>query len=108
MFAVGTSASTWGPVWVSSVLTRTPPLTSACAALPQRGAATSVGGYLEDHREWAAGHPAPPAVLHRFLTFWTRMHGVLSLELADHFTGMGFDPALLFAAELDELLAPRP
>ncbi|MFD0151755.1 TetR/AcrR family transcriptional regulator [Streptomyces sp. NPDC055721] len=83
-------------------------LLDACAALPQGCAATSVGGHLEDHREWAAGHPAPPAVLHRFLTFWTRMHGVLSLELAGHFTGMGFDPALLFAAELDELLAPRP
>ncbi|MFI9209203.1 TetR/AcrR family transcriptional regulator [Streptomyces sp. NPDC053253] len=83
-------------------------LLDACAALPQEGSATAVGNYLEDHREWAAGHPAPPVALHRFLTFWTRMHGVLSLELAGHFTGMGFDPALLFAAELDELLAPRP
>jgi hypothetical protein len=26
---------------------------------------------------------------------------VLSLELAGHFTGMGFDPALLYAAEVD-------
>ncbi|MBM7773829.1 hypothetical protein JOD54_004033 [Actinokineospora baliensis] len=29
-----------------------------------------------------------------------RLHGVLSLELAGHFTGMGFDPALLIADEL--------
>ncbi|MEW9508899.1 TetR/AcrR family transcriptional regulator, partial [Streptomyces bacillaris] len=32
---------------------------------------------------------------------------VLSLELAGHFTGMRFDPARLFEAELDDLLAPR-
>lgn len=51
-----------------------------------------------------AGHPAPAPVLRHALTFWTRLHGVLSLELAGHFTGMGFDPAQLFAAELDGLL----
>ncbi|MFD7940282.1 TetR-like C-terminal domain-containing protein, partial [Streptomyces sp. NPDC059755] len=49
------------------------------------------------------GHPAPPAALHRALTCWTRLHGVLSLELAGHFNGMGFDPTLLFTAELDTL-----
>ncbi|MGP4052459.1 TetR/AcrR family transcriptional regulator [Streptomyces sp. 2A115] len=65
--------------------------------------ATPFAAHLEDHRQWADGHPAPPAALHRALTFWTRLHGVLSLELAGHFTGMGFDPALLFTAELDDL-----
>lgn len=59
--------------------------------------------HLADHRQWAAGHPAPPAALHRALVCWTRLHGHLSLELAGHFTGMGFDPELLFAAEVDEL-----
>ncbi|MFV2018871.1 TetR-like C-terminal domain-containing protein [Micromonospora sp. LOL_023] len=34
------------------------------------------------------------------------MHGVLSLELAGHFTGMGIDPAQLFAAEVDGILVP--
>ncbi|MEW1750063.1 TetR/AcrR family transcriptional regulator [Streptomyces angustmyceticus] len=80
----------------------------ACAALAPDGATTPFGTYLQDHRDWAAGHPAPPEALHRLLTFWTRLHGVLSLELAGHFTGMGLDPARLFAAELDGLLAPRP
>ncbi|MFI7120603.1 TetR/AcrR family transcriptional regulator [Amycolatopsis sp. NPDC049868] len=42
-------------------------------------------------------------VFSRVVTFWTRIHGVLSLELAGHFDGMGFDPALLFAAEVDSL-----
>ncbi|WUH99201.1 WHG domain-containing protein [Spirillospora sp. NBC_00431] len=39
----------------------------------------------------------------RALTFWTRLHGVLSLELAGHFDGMEFDPALLYEAEVESL-----
>ncbi|MEW2404152.1 TetR-like C-terminal domain-containing protein [Streptomyces sp. NPDC046862] len=49
--------------------------------------------------------PPPPAALRRALTFWTRLHGLLSLELAGHFTGMGFDPAQLYASEVDDLSA---
>lgn len=82
-------------------------LLDACSALPPAGPGTPFDAHLEGHRTWAAGHPAPPAVLRRALACWTRLHGVLSLELAGHFTGMEFDPALLFAAELDDLLAPR-
>ncbi|MCZ4120923.1 TetR/AcrR family transcriptional regulator [Streptomyces sp. H39-S7] len=80
-------------------------LLDACDALPPGGSATAFDTHLEDHRQWADGHPAPAAALHRALTFWTRLHGVLSLELAGHFTGMGFDPALLYGAELDDLLS---
>ncbi|MFJ9740041.1 TetR/AcrR family transcriptional regulator [Streptomyces sp. NPDC101166] len=80
-------------------------LLDACAALPSSGPATPFDEHLADHRDWAAGHPAPPAALHRATAFWTRLHGVLSLELAGHFTGMGLDPALLFAAELEDLLS---
>ncbi|EDY52875.1 TetR-family transcriptional regulator [Streptomyces clavuligerus] len=72
------------------------------------GPAAPFTAHLATHREWAASHPAPPAALHRALTFWTRLHGLLSLELAGHFRGMGFDPALFFAAELDDLLPPGP
>ncbi|CCK27349.1 TetR family transcriptional regulator [Streptomyces davaonensis JCM 4913] len=59
--------------------------------------------HIAEHRFWAGDHPAPAAALHRALTFWTRLHGVLSLELAGHFTGMGFDPAELYAAETRSL-----
>jgi AcrR family transcriptional regulator len=75
------------------------------AESPATSAATAFDAHLEGHRQWADGHPAPPAALRRALTFWTRLHGILSLELAGHFTGMGFDPALLFTAELDDLWA---
>lgn len=78
------------------------------AACPDDGRVTPFGSHLEGHREWAGDSPVPSAVLRRAVTFWTRLHGVLSLELAGHFDGMGFDPALLFAAELDDLLAGVP
>ena len=67
---------------------------------------TPFEAHLDSHRQWAADQSAPTAVLRRALQFWTRLHGVLSLELAGHFGGMGFDPALLFADEVEALL-PR-
>ncbi|MFF5566386.1 TetR/AcrR family transcriptional regulator [Streptomyces sp. NPDC012623] len=63
---------------------------------------------LEGHRPWAEDQRAAPVVLHHALTVWTRLHGVLSLELAGHFNGMGFDPAMLFEAELGELIPQAP
>ncbi|WP_067473492.1 TetR/AcrR family transcriptional regulator [Actinomadura hibisca] len=80
-------------------------LLDACTASTPDSPATPFDAHLEDHRDWARDHPASTAILHKALTFWTRLHGVLSLELAGHFTGMGFDADLLFAAELDDLLA---
>ncbi|OXM52963.1 TetR/AcrR family transcriptional regulator [Amycolatopsis alba] len=74
------------------------------AALPDDRRATPFAAHLDDHREWAGDLPVSSAVLCRALTFWTRLHGVLSLELAGHFAGMGFDPAVLFEAELGTLL----
>ncbi|MDR3031991.1 MAG: WHG domain-containing protein, partial [Kitasatospora sp.] len=41
------------------------------------------------------------------LVFWTRLHGVLSLELAGHFTGMELDADLLYASEAQSLAGPR-
>ncbi|MFB6889958.1 TetR/AcrR family transcriptional regulator [Kitasatospora sp. NPDC056327] len=83
-------------------------LLDACtAALPPGAPTTPLAGHLADHRTWAGGHPAPPEALALFLTVWTRLHGVLSLELAGHFTGMRFDPEALFDSELAALL-PRP
>jgi AcrR family transcriptional regulator len=79
-------------------------LLDAASTAPRERPATPFETHLERHRGWAGDHPASPAVLHQALSFWTRVHGVLSLELSGHFAGMGFDPALLFASELDDLL----
>jgi AcrR family transcriptional regulator len=78
-------------------------LIEACGAWQADAPATPFDAHLEDHRDWAGGHPAPAAVLHRALSFWTRLHGVLSLELAGHFTGMMFDPRLLIDEEVAAL-----
>ncbi|MEV7096672.1 TetR/AcrR family transcriptional regulator [Amycolatopsis sp. NPDC051045] len=78
-------------------------LIEACAQEADDGPRTPFDAHLETHREWAGGHPAPAAALHRALSFWTRLHGVLSLELAGHFAGMEFDPDLLITEELAAL-----
>ncbi|AIA08113.1 TetR family transcriptional regulator [Streptomyces noursei] len=81
-------------------------LLDACAARTTDGPTTPFTTHLEGHRDWAEGHPASPAALRQALAFWTRLHGALSLELAGHFAGMDLDPALLCAAELDDLPTP--
>ncbi|MEC3993896.1 TetR/AcrR family transcriptional regulator [Actinacidiphila sp. DG2A-62] len=79
-----------------------------CARLPPPApdapAATAFDAHLRDHRQWAGGHPAPPAALHRALSLWTRLHGLLSLELAGQFDGMAIDPELFYTAEVEDLL----
>ncbi|CAL9309654.1 MULTISPECIES: TetR/AcrR family transcriptional regulator [unclassified Streptomyces] len=64
---------------------------------------TSLESHLAEHRQWAGDHPASPTALRLALHFWTRLHGALSLELAGHFTGMGFDPDELYENELRHL-----
>ncbi|MFF0745216.1 TetR/AcrR family transcriptional regulator [Streptomyces sp. NPDC004111] len=94
----GTEPSSAESVSAESAPTGSAPMDSGA------GPAKEFAAHLADHRQWAQGHPAPPALLHRALSFWTRLHGVLSLEVAGQFAGMDFDPALLYAAEIDDLL----
>jgi AcrR family transcriptional regulator len=68
---------------------------------PVPEAAAILDDHLATHRQWTAGHLAQVTAPRRALTFWTRLHGIVSLEVAGHFAGMGFDPALLYAAEAD-------
>lgn len=58
-------------------------------------------------RQWGrrANHAELPApVLASALILWTRLHGLVSLEIGQHLQATGVDPALLFEAELDHLV----
>ena len=46
----------------------------------------------------------PGAVLADALLSWSRIHGLISLEINGQFTPMEFDPELLFERELDAIL----
>ncbi|GGL10609.1 TetR/AcrR family transcriptional regulator [Nocardia jinanensis] len=83
-------------------------LLTAFSALPPAPQPTPFDVHLESYRRWAGDASVPASTLRRALSFWTRLHGVLSLELAGQFTGMEFDPALLFADELNTLLPAGP
>jgi AcrR family transcriptional regulator len=79
-------------------------LLDVCTAEQPSGTpASPLDPHLAEHQAWAGHPPAPPSAMRRALTFWTRLHGTLSLELAGHFTGMGFDPAQLYTAETQAL-----
>jgi AcrR family transcriptional regulator len=49
--------------------------------------------------------PVSAGALRFALMGWTRLHGVVSLEVEGQFTLMGVDPGLLFQAEVDAFLA---
>ncbi|WP_246842894.1 TetR/AcrR family transcriptional regulator [Allokutzneria sp. NRRL B-24872] len=46
-----------------------------------------------------------PKQLHWGITVWTRLHGVISLEVTGQFTLTGVDPELVFKAEVESLVA---
>jgi hypothetical protein len=56
------------------------------------------------HRRSGTGS-LPSITLHRAITVWTRLHGLLSLELDGHLASTGIDPALLYQAETQILAA---
>lgn len=51
--------------------------------------------------------PSDPAVLMLGLTAWTRLHGVVSLEIEGLFSEMKVDPARLYDAEVAHLIGAR-
>jgi AcrR family transcriptional regulator len=48
-----------------------------------------------------------PGVLLLGLTAWTRLNGILSLEIEGIFTQMGIDPERIYQAEIDQLISQR-
>ena len=60
---------------------------------------TELGAWTER----VGGRKRAPAVLLRGILFWSRLHGLISLELDHHLASMRLDPELLYRAELTEL-----
>jgi AcrR family transcriptional regulator len=55
----------------------------------------------------SANSPHDPRVLLVGLLAWTRVHGIISLEIEGFFEQVGVDPARLYEAEIDHLVAQR-
>lgn len=86
-------------------------LDAVAALVPNAAAAPSRQGELDRQlARWAQARPdgdderMAPAVLRLGLACWTRLHGLVSLELEGAFEAVGINPALLFRAEVDELI----
>ncbi|MBP8537232.1 TetR/AcrR family transcriptional regulator [Streptomyces sp. MK37H] len=60
--------------------------------------------HLEGVGSWVPGEEPGGELKGRALRTWTRLHGVISLDVQGQFTGMGFDPSVLFEAEIDALV----
>jgi AcrR family transcriptional regulator len=58
---------------------------------------------LDTWTERVGGQQLPPAVLLRGVIFWSRLHGLVSLELDRHLASMQLNPELLYRTELAEL-----
>jgi len=86
------------------------PFLAALAVLPSLAEGTDSPVATLDAQFTAAvarnpDQQTPGALMRRGVVWWTRMHGLLSLEIEGHFAGMGFDPALLYDVEVAALLA---
>jgi hypothetical protein len=56
---------------------------------------------------WARAHAldVDPATALRAILIWSRVHGLVSLEIAGNFASMGIDPDQVFEAQLPALTA---
>jgi AcrR family transcriptional regulator len=73
------------------------------ASKPKTKPAAALRAELETWTRRVGGAELPPAILLRGVTFWSRLHGLVSLELDHHLASMQLDPELLYRAELAEL-----
>jgi hypothetical protein len=49
-------------------------------------------------------HDLPTGVLHFGLVWWSRLHGLISLELSRRMAATAIGPALLYHAEIETML----
>jgi AcrR family transcriptional regulator len=82
-------------------------MSALLGVLPHEGATTGSSTLDDQLVAWAGSRgegDVPPAVLLTGLRAFTRLHGVLSLEVSGQFGPMGIDPALLYRAEVESLI----
>ena len=83
-------------------------MSALLGVLPHEGATTTRPSNVDAQVvAWADSRgegSVPPAVLLTGLRAFTRLHGVLSLEVSGQFGPMGIDPALLYRAEVESLI----
>ncbi len=65
----------------------------------------SLVAQLEDWQSRSWSCTAPPASVHLAVTAWTRLHGLVGLEIEGVFVSMGLDAGALVDAELDRIIA---
>jgi AcrR family transcriptional regulator len=70
---------------------------------PQRAVPAGLRAQLDAWTQRVGGRQLAPAILLRGVIFWSRLHGLISLELDGHLDSMQLDPELLYRAELAEL-----
>jgi AcrR family transcriptional regulator len=76
----------------------------------ERAVAVSDAEFRSNLLSWGNGaeeSPYDPRVLFLGLLSWTRIHGVISLEIEGFFEQIGIDPDRLYKAEVDRLVAER-
>jgi AcrR family transcriptional regulator len=73
------------------------------ARKPKRAVPADLRAELDAWTRRVGGQELPPAILLRGVVFWSRLHGLVSLELDRHLASMQLDPDLLYRAELAEL-----
>ena len=73
------------------------------ARRPKSRVPAELGAELEAWTKRVGGEQLSPATLLRGVTFWSRLHGLVSLELNRHLASLQLDPELPYRAELVEL-----
>jgi AcrR family transcriptional regulator len=69
----------------------------------RKGASDPLSGQLERWSQSRELGDISPAVALRAIIAWSRMHGLVSLEIEGNFASMAIDPELLFEAEIAAL-----
>ena len=83
----------------------------AAVEAPASRVSGHAGGLNRQLERWAQSRPGgeehPPELLLLGVLAWTRLHGMVSLEIEGAFKPMGLDAALLLRAEVDQLIHQR-